>query len=213
MEVWVAYSFLNKNNSEKIEELFDQLPVSIRQSVERYQDPNDRLARKISKLLLETLIRKNNPYQSFFWDLYQKDKFSKPYIKGFEFDFSVSHSKNLVVSCLSPKGKCGIDIELIQPLDIEIYHDFLHLKEREYITTHQNPQTAFYEIWVKKEASLKASGFGVSKELGEIDAHQEKVMIDAQEYFTQPLSLSSDAMSYIASDFRITNLQVEEIIF
>lgn len=213
MEVWVAYSFLNKNNSERVEELFDQLPVSIKQSVERYQNPNDRLARKISKLLLETLIRKRNPYQSFLWDLYQKDDFSKPYIKGSTFDFSGSHSKNLVIYCLSPKGKCGIDTEFIQPLDIDIYNDFLHSEERKFIKSHQNPQAAFYEVWVKKEASLKASGFGISKELGEIDAHQEKVTIEDHTYFTKPLSLSPDYITYITSDFRMTNLHTEEIIF
>jgi 4'-phosphopantetheinyl transferase len=213
MEVWAAYSFLNKNDSDKIAVLFDQLPDSVKQSVERYQDPEDRLARKISKLLLETLIRKSSPYQSFFWNLYKKDSFSKPYIEGSEFDFSVSHSKNLVTACLSPKGKCGIDIEFITPLDIEIYNDFLHSEERRYIGSHQNPQAAFYEIWVKKEASLKASGFGISKDLGEIDAHKEIVVIEEQEYFTQSLSLSSDYISYIASDFRIANLQLEEIIF
>ncbi|SHK90297.1 4'-phosphopantetheinyl transferase family protein [Chryseobacterium polytrichastri] len=213
MEVWVAYSFLNKNNSERVDELFDELPVSIKQSVERYQDPNDRLARKISKLLLETLIRKSSPYQSFFWDLYQKDDFSKPYIKGSEFDFSSSHSKNLVVSCLSLKGKCGIDTEFIQPLNIEIYNNFLHLEERRFIKSHQNPQAAFYEIWIKKEASLKASGFGISKELGEIDAHQEKVIIEDDTYFTKPLFLSPDYINFIASDFRITDLHTEEIIF
>lgn len=213
MEVWVAYSFLNKNNSERVEELFDQLPVSIKQSVERYQDPNDRLARKISKLLLETLIRKSNSYQSFFWDLYQKDDFSKPYIKGSEFDFSASHSKNLVTVCLSSKGSCGIDTEFIQSLDIDVYNDFLHSEERKFIKFHQKPQAAFYEVWVKKEASLKASGFGISKELEEIDAHQENVIIEDHTYFTKPLPLSFDYMSYISSDFRITDLHTEEIIF
>lgn len=213
MEVWVAYSFLNKNDSENVEELFGQLPVSIRQSAERYQDPNDRLARKISKLLLETLIRKNDPCQSFFWELYQKDDFSKPFIRGFDFDFSVSHSENLAVACLSPNTKCGIDTEFIKPLNIDILKDFLHLEEMDFITSHQNPQTAFYEIWIKKEASLKASGFGISKELRGIDAHQEKVVIEDQIYFTRSLFLSPDYINYIASDSEITGLHIEEIIF
>ncbi|MDH6250818.1 4'-phosphopantetheinyl transferase [Chryseobacterium sp. H1D6B] len=213
MEVWAAYSFLNKNDSDKIAVLFDQLPDSVKQSVERYQDPEDRLARKISKLLLETLIRKSSPYQSFFWNLYKKDSFSKPYVEGSEFDFSVSHSKNLITACLSANGKCGIDIEFIKPLDIEIYNDFLHPQEIKYIGSHQNPQTAFYEIWVKKEASLKASGFGISKDLAGIDAHKEIIVIDDQQYFTQPLALSSEYISYIASDVRITNLQLKEVIF
>ena len=51
MPVWVAYSFLNKNDSEKVEKLFNQLPDSVMCSVEEYRDSNDRLARKILRLL------------------------------------------------------------------------------------------------------------------------------------------------------------------
>ncbi|WEK68155.1 MAG: 4'-phosphopantetheinyl transferase superfamily protein [Candidatus Chryseobacterium colombiense] len=213
MEVWVAYSFLNKNNSERLEELFSQLPENLVKSVNKYQDTNDRSSRMISKLLLEILVRKMLPDQNFFWNLYQKDSFSRPYFKGLEINFSSSHHESFSIVCAARKKQCGIDSELIKPLDVNIYDDFLHANEKEFINQQLSPHTAFYEIWTKKEAVLKALGLGISYELQLIDAHKNVVQINDGKYFTKELDISENSITYIATDQEITQLNREEIVF
>lgn len=213
MEVWVAYSFLNKNNSEKVEELFSKLPENLVKSVIQYQDTNDRKSRMISKLLLEILVRKMNPDQNFFWNLYQKDSFSRPYFKDVEMNFSTSHHEGFSVVCATRKAKCGIDSELIKPLHIEVYNDFLHPEERQFINNQINQQITFYEIWTKKEAVLKASGLGISQELQSFDVHGDIIQINGEKYSTEELNLSENSITYIATDQKITQLNVEEIVF
>lgn len=213
MEVWAAYSFLNKNNSEKVEELFSQLPENLVKSVNQYQDTNDRKSRMISKLLLEILVRKMIPDQNFFWNLYQKDSFSKPYFKHFEINFSSSHHEGFSVVCAARKAQCGVDSELIKPLNIEVYNDFLHPEEKQFINQQLNPQATFYEIWTKKEAVLKASGLGISQELQSIDAHKDIIQINQEKYIAKELNLSENSITYIVTNQPITHLNIEEVIF
>lgn len=213
MEVWVAYSFLNKNNSERLEELFSQLPENLVKSVNTYQDTNDRTSRMISKLLLEILVRKILPGQNFFWNLYQKDSFSRPHFKGLDINFSSAHHESFSIVCAAIKKQCGIDSELIKPLDINVYSDFLHVNEKEFVHQQPNPQTTFYEIWTKKEAVLKASGLGISHELQLIDAHKNIIQINDRKYFTEELDISENSITYIAADQEISQLNREEIIF
>ncbi|SIQ64992.1 4'-phosphopantetheinyl transferase [Chryseobacterium sp. RU37D] len=213
MEVWVIYSFLCKNNSERIEELFSKLPENLVKSINQYKYEEDRKSRIISKLLLEILVRKIAPDQNFFWNLYQKDSFSKPYFKGLEINFSTSHHENFSVVCATGKNQCGIDSELIKPLDVNIYKDFLHPNEQQFIHQQLNPQTAFYEIWTKKEAVLKASGLGISQDLQSIDAHENVVQINNEKYFTKELNISENSITYIATDQQNIQLNLEEVIF
>lgn len=213
MEVWVAYSFLNKNKFENIEDLFNKLPQSLVQSVNRYKNVDDRLGRMTSKILLEILVRKIFPHQNFFWELYKIDSFSKPYFDGLDVSFNASHTDGLVTVCAVRSGQCGIDTESIKPLDIDIYRDFLHPKESEWLTQQEDQLLSFYKIWVKKEAGLKASGLGITEELERIDAHQDSVLIRHQKYFTQSLDLSTDYITFIAASQRIGKVNLEECMF
>ncbi|MGS0748638.1 4'-phosphopantetheinyl transferase family protein [Halpernia sp. GG3] len=213
MEVWVAYSFLNKNNSEKIEHLFNKLPESLVMSVALYKNIDDRLGRMTSKLLLEILVKKILPQEDFFWDLYKKDSLSKPYFDGLNISFNSSHTEELSVVCAVRNGKCGIDTEINKSVDINLYNDFLHEKERKLLSEQNNPLVSFYEIWVKKEASLKASGLGLTEDLAKIDAHQNFVLINKQKYFTKSLELSPNHSTYIATKNRVGKINLEEIIF
>jgi 4'-phosphopantetheinyl transferase len=102
MEVWVAYSFLNKNNSERLEELFSQLPENLVKSVNMYQDTNDRTSRMISKLLLKILVRKILPGQNFFGIYIRKILFLDLILKDWTL-ISVLHHESFSIVCAAIK--------------------------------------------------------------------------------------------------------------
>lgn len=88
----------------------------------------------------------------------KRNAYNKPYIEGWEF-FNISHSGDLVLLVYA-KDLVGIDVEqqvTIANLDII---DYFHPDERTYIAGSENFQAAFFEIWTKKEAALKAIGHG-----------------------------------------------------
>lgn len=213
VEIWVAYSFLHKINEKQLEEQFAQLPAYITESVYRYKNPADKSGRMISKLLLETLIKKYFPYQGFSWDHYRKDSFSKPYLEGSAINFSTSHHEATSMVCITSGSECGIDSELLKPVNTDLYQDFMHSNEKDFIRNHIDPVKSFYEIWTRKEAVLKASGLGVSCELNSVDAHSDEVLVQGLLYVTTPLFLSENMITHLATREMIKTLHLEEIIF
>ncbi len=213
MEVWVAYSFPGQNDGERLEALFAQLPAPVTEPVNRYRNPADRKGRIISKLLLETLVRKYVPHQGFSWDRYRKDALSKPYLEGMPLSFSTSHNDAVSIVCLTSGKSCGIDSELLRPVNPELYHDFLHPGEKEFIASRTDQATSFYNIWTRKEAVLKASGMGIHCELNAVDAHQDMVWVQNRSYSTIPLFLSDDTVAHLAAPEAVSTLHLEEIRF
>lgn len=79
--------------------------------------------------------------------------------------FNVSHSNRYLVLAIRPSGRVGIDLEFIRDAaDLpDIARRFFSAAERREITHSMDGFTlAFYRVWVRKEAFLKATGFGLT---------------------------------------------------
>ncbi len=213
MEVWAAYSFLHQTDEQQLEKEFALLPAHITEPVYRYKNPADRTGRMISRILLETLIKKYFPYQGFSWNRYRKDALAKPYFEGSDIHFSSSHHEGISFVCITSGSSCGIDSELLKPVDPLLYADFLHHREKDLITNCEDPAQSFYKIWTRKEAVLKASGLGICCELNSIDAHTDTVIANNSLYYTMPITLSGNIITHLATPEIITALHLEEIIF
>ncbi len=212
MEVWVAYRFLHQTDENQLEKQFALLPAHITEPVYRYKNPSDRKGRMISRILLETLIKKYFPYQGFSWDSYHKDSLSKPYFEESGIYFSSSHHEKMSIVCITAERTCGIDSELLKPVNPLLYTDFLHPKEKDVIISSEDHERSFYEIWTRKEAVLKASGLGISCEMNSIDAHKDMVIVNGRSYYTIPLTLPGNIITHLAAPEVITALHLEEII-
>ena len=109
------------------------------------------------------------------------DDGGKPYIKGFDVDFSVAHAENAAVAAACGKGvriegvvcidkdvsKIGVDIEWRdRPVSSEtiarISEKKFSAREREYVAAGTGGEKQrFLEIWTKKESIVKATGQGL----------------------------------------------------
>src|SRR5450631_525772 len=96
------------------------------------------------------------------------EKGQKPFIEnpGFQIRFNISHSGQWVVVALA-QDELGIDIEEINPsFDYsDLLREHFSLAEQQFITTAKLPASAFYFLWTRKEAVMKAEGIGLYENL------------------------------------------------
>lgn len=124
----------------------------------------------IGKVLAKKIIYKETPISNKNI-IFGKTKLGKPIIKmprDLNLDISISHSGNYLVIGICDNGKIGVDIELLQDINFQVYRNCLSTCEEMYInSSKKNKQRIenFYEIWTKKEACLKALGTGLQRPL------------------------------------------------
>jgi 4'-phosphopantetheinyl transferase len=114
--------------------------------------------------------------------LFEYNRFGKPFLNSnspkHDFRFNMSHSKNMALYCISHQKDVGIDIEYIQK-DIEflqIIDRFFSHNEKKFIQkiNIDKRKEAFFKIWTRKEAILKALGKGISFPLEKVDVSFNK---------------------------------------
>jgi 4'-phosphopantetheinyl transferase len=95
----------------------------------------------------------------------------KPFISNPQTDlrFNISHSGDWLLIAFA-SIELGIDIEQIKTdfLIDDIMSNYFNRKEQAYIVDHQNPQYAFFVLWTRKEALMKAWGTGLQDNLWSI---------------------------------------------
>lgn len=100
-----------------------------------------------------------------------KDAYGKPYAKGINVHFSISHSGDYAVCAIDEKP-IGIDIEKHRPLKIKTAERFSNPDELDFINgampDEQKALSRFFEIWTAKEAAYKMQG-GINPNFKSID--------------------------------------------
>lgn len=137
------------------------IPVNIRQEILQYKFVKDQKLKLFGKLLVKKYcLTMNFPFN---WDDWQKSSLGKPYINNGS-EFNISHSGDTVIVAFGEKP-IGIDIEQIKPIDIKSVSHFFHPIEINFINNAFDCTEAFYKVWTRKEAYLKAKGVGMIENL------------------------------------------------
>lgn len=85
----------------------------------------------------------------------------KPYLKGSDLQFSLSHTKGAVCVAFSDKGEIGADVEsAARRVRPELYKNVLCKEELAALD-----KNSFLSFWVQKEAFLKRLGLGITQDL------------------------------------------------
>ena len=191
--------YFAKNNAEwsndRLHEMLLPLPVNMQSKILAYKGWQDRQSRILGKWLLLRLIA------HFKLDLSLADikytEFNKPYFTGF--NFSTAHSGEMVICAGGINGDFGIDIEKIQPIVLEDYQEQLTKSEWAFVQNATESLDAFYQIWTKKEALLKAIGRGVDIDLYTLDVYEDSIAYDGKSYSFYPLSIAEGYIAHIAT--------------
>jgi 4'-phosphopantetheinyl transferase len=95
----------------------------------------------------------------------------KPSVDGLQ--FNVAHSRNVAVIAVSHCNQLGVDIEAVRWLEDfdELVARFFCPRESQLFARLPNAlkPTAFFNLWTRKEALLKATGEGIAYSLDRVD--------------------------------------------
>jgi 4'-phosphopantetheinyl transferase len=96
--------------------------------------------------------------------VFLKNSQGKPYLKNTPLHFNLSSSNEHILIGVHPTHPIGVDIETMKPLDdMKSILDIIASKEEQALFHTLSPaqqSLAFYQLWSRKEAVLKALGTG-----------------------------------------------------
>ena len=101
-----------------------------------------------------------------------KPELTRPF-DGSGIHFNLTHSEDLVLIAVTTIGPVGIDVERVRVNKDakELVNWFCSPRERELFETlaAQEKQLAFFNLWTRKEALLKATGEGIAQLLSQVE--------------------------------------------
>lgn len=176
----------------------------------RFRRWQDKQANLLGKLLLAHLLEQFGYSKQLLKSL-DYTEFDRPYIDQAKFDFNISHSGELVVCALSDTQVIGIDIEQIQPIDLDDFSYILNRADREKINNSADKYFSFFQIWSAKEAMLKADGRGLVNDLDKLEINGDVGIFEKTQYNLKDLKINSLYSSFIASATPIENICIRSL--
>lgn len=147
--------------------------------IDRFANPHDRTVRLVSSLLLRYAVIQQIDDAPLPCQV-ARDAFGKPYLPQLPaWYISMSHSGNHVF-CALGKAPLGIDVECVRAVAPNVKARVCTPQEQQWLTT--QPETAFIELWTRKEAVVKALGMGLRIPLSTVEVHQQMVSYHGQDY-------------------------------
>jgi len=163
MVVVTYYSDIGSiGGADRYEHLLRLMPPRRREKMDRFVFPKDRfLSMGVELLLRKALEDLGEDYEGI---VMEKGPFGKPYIRGSDIRFNLSHSERRVMCSVSEQD-VGCDTEEVRPIDLDIAKRYFHGTEYEAISEEQDMvrrNLLFYRYWTLKESFMKVTGLGFS---------------------------------------------------
>lgn len=189
-------------NQQDVKVLLRFLPQEIIKEIIRFRNHEDRRLKLFGKLLVRKYFEDQD--LEFKWFEWQVSSDGKPYYNNRSKKFSISHSGNYVAVAFSDQ-EIGTDMEMLTNFDIMSAISYLHPREAECIESALNSEDAFFKVWTRKEAYLKAIGRGILDGLNNENCLQDEITHE-EKWYLHSLSLISDYQ--IALCTQIPNCQI-----
>lgn len=125
--------------------------------------------------------------------------FHRPQYKG-RLSFNISHSGNVVVCAMSQTYQVGVDVELVQELDLIYFQQYLSEDEWQKINASKAPYLAFLKYWTQKEAALKADGRGLGLDINHLNVVDSKISISNTVWHLNHIPLDPRYICHVATD-------------
>lgn len=120
----------------------------------------------VGRTLLVRCLTEMGIYKDY--PIYDYQEHGKPYLSNYPgWHFNISHCEKAVVCVLSTK-EVGIDVEVVEPRNLELAQEVLNRREIYEVMNSNDPNRSFAQYWTKKESQIKCYGYGLDSDLKEL---------------------------------------------
>ena len=210
--IFVFFTYIGERLSARVwDHFFSQMPAPVRTGISRYRRWEDRQAGLFGKLLLaEGLKRCGYPgehLRDLVWDAW-----GRPFL-GCGVDFNISHSAGYVVCALCPEGRVGIDIEEVRQIEVSDFKARMTPGQWEALMASENRLQAFFGLWTRKEAVIKADGRGLSIPLHDIIVKGGKAFLAGDIWKVKEVRIANGYSCHLAMRGKNRQLRIEKLLF
>lgn len=191
----VRHCHIHHFKNDLFEKYLTSLPAFMQQDICRYKMLKDRQSRLLARLMIQQYLQEKK-YDGTL-DSWQKTIDEKPFIANGP-AFNITHSGDIVAVAFSDQS-IGIDIEKISDVDVQGLSTYLHHQEKIYIDRASDKQDAFFTIWAKKEAYLKATGKGIASGLSKMSVVEDIVSGDSEHWYLREIVLDQAYKCYVCA--------------
>ena len=157
------------------------LPQFLQNKISSYANSEKKQQRIEGLMLLTTALKNNQIEENSIQSIYYND-YGKPFISDV-FDFSISYSNTTTVLGFIKKGRIGVDIEHIKPIDCSVYKEYFTTKEWSFLTKNLFSPTTFFQLWTRKEALVKAIGKGAFLDFNAIEVLENSIILEDKKMY------------------------------
>ncbi len=150
----------------RFEASLPSLPAERQKRIEQFYDRQSRITSIAAYLLLAYGLRETFGLARDQIRLSYTKK-GKPYMDG-GMAFNISHD-GCLVACVVGAVPCGCDVMAVRPAKQNFIERFCSDDEKQYILLSKNKESAFTEVWTRKESLIKLRAGSVMCRLKEID--------------------------------------------
>ena len=202
VDIWRLNLDLDENSLNELQNLLSEEEITRAEKLKSKELRRRFIAaRGMLRKILSRYTRKNPQDLKF-----QYNQNGKPELVDSQIYFNLSHSQDLAL-CAVALNPVGIDLEKIKDNLNHLKLAQEYFSEKEYNCILNLPQEqqkkAFYQIWTRKEAYVKAKGSSLSKSLSRdldtpgwfitdlnIDSYATALAIESKKIEIRPLTLS-----------------------
>jgi 4'-phosphopantetheinyl transferase len=146
------------------DELMSRVDPQKELRLRRFIREEDRLRGLFADLLIRDLVMQKTGLTNEDIE-FSTNEYGKPYLSDVEnFQFNLSHSGDWVVGAIDEQP-VGIDIEKIQPIDLDISENYFSPDEHRDLMAQPDRIAYFFTLWSLKESYIKILGKGLSHPL------------------------------------------------
>jgi 4'-phosphopantetheinyl transferase len=207
INIW--YCNISNIGREKFDSYLSRLPQEQRSNICRYHSFKDKALRLGGKILLMKALTGTGFSNELINGLKKTDT-NKPFLENW-MPFNISHSGDYVVLAFGSDSEIGVDIEFIDPgTETSELLDFFVQEEKELLLRCAGVET-FFDIWVRKEAVLKAAGIGIVNGLNMFSCISDIVHYNGKKWFLKKNHIAEDYISYLATSSLCEDVLMSEI--
>jgi len=186
------------------------LPKSFQYQNQRYKYWEDRTRHLLGKILL---VKAFQMYGLGHHSLHEikYNEYGKPFISD-KMDFNISHSGQYVVCAIGTETNVGIDIEQINDIRLDDFHNTMTGSQWEVIHGAENAFNEFFRFWAMKESIMKAIGTGLSIAPRDIVIEQNAAEIGGSKWYLKELEIDHNYPAYVASNVENESLEIHDFI-